>query len=311
MIDIAIIGGGPAGLAAGLYAARGGAKTVLLEEVFVGGQAAKTIQIDNYPGFAEGVAGGELGIRMEQQAARFGLEIKYDPVKNIELQGDIKEIVTEGERISARAVIYCTGASPRRLGVAREMELEGRGVSYCATCDGAFFKGREVAVVGGGDTALSDALYLARFASKVYIVHRRDQLRGGMTLQKAVFAEEKIQLVWSSVVVELLGEKKLSGIRVQSVGEDAQTQVLPAEALFVAVGTEPRTELVNGQLALNEGGYIQTDIYMHTSLPGVFAAGDVRETPLRQVVTAVADGAVAATQALEYLNMQTTAAQFS
>jgi thioredoxin reductase (NADPH) len=301
MIDIAIIGGGPAGLAAGLYAARGGAQAVLFEEVFVGGQAAKTHQIDNYPGFSEGIAGSELGIRMEQQAARFGLNIRYEPVKELDLLYPVKCVETELKREQARAIILCTGANPRKLGLKREEELMGRGVSYCATCDGAFFRGREVAVVGGGDTALSDALYLARFAARVYLIHRRDEFRGIAALQKAVRAESKIQPIYGHVVSELLGKDKLEGIRIRHVVTGSETQTDVA-ALFVAVGIEPRTSLVRGQLPLTASGYIQTDPFMRTPVNGVFAAGDARETPLRQVVTAVADGAVAATQALEYLS---------
>ena len=301
MIDIAIIGGGPAGLSAGLYAARGGAQAVLFEEVFVGGQAAKTHQIDNYPGFSEGIAGSELGMKMEQQATRFGLSIRYEPVDGLDLLYPVKCVQTQSERAQARAIILCTGANPRSLGIPREEELLGKGVSYCATCDGAFFRGREVAVVGGGDTALSDALYLARFASRVYLIHRRDEFRGVVTLQKAVRAEPKIQMIYSHVVSELLGESKLEGIRLKHVVTGSQTQTEVA-GLFVAVGIEPRTSLVRGQLPLTASGYIQTDPFMRTPVKGVFAAGDARETPLRQVVTAVADGAVAATQALEYLS---------
>lgn len=301
MIDIAIIGGGPAGLAAGLYAARGGAQAVLFEEVFVGGQAAKTHQMDNYPGFPEGIAGSELGLRMEQQASRFGLSIRYEPVSELDLMYPVKHIQTASERVQARSVILCTGASPRKLGIAREETLTGAGVSYCATCDGAFFRGRDVAVVGGGDTALSDALYLARFANRVYMIHRRDALRGCMLLQKAVLAEPKIQMVWNHVVTELLGEGALAGIRLRHVDTSTQRQI-PVSGVFIAVGIQPRTDLVRGQLPLTASGYIQTDPFMRTSIKGVYAAGDARETPLRQVVTAVSDGAVAATQALEYLS---------
>lgn len=300
MIDIAIIGGGPAGLAAGLYAARGGANVTLFEEVFVGGQAAKTHQIDNYPGFETGIEGADLGMRMERQASRFGLQIRYEPVTRLVLSGNEKEIHTAKGVTLCKTVILCMGAAPRPLGIAREAALTGMGISYCATCDGAFFRDQPVAVVGGGDTALSDALYLARFASEVFLVHRRDALRGSPALQSAVFAEPKIKLVWSSVVEELLGEQTLLGLRVKHVETNA-LQELSVNALFVAVGIDPRTQLVQGQLA-TEHGYIVTDTRMQASLPGVYAAGDVRNTPLRQVVTAVADGAVAATQAMEYLS---------
>lgn len=302
MIDIAVIGGGPAGLTAGLYAGRGGASVELFEEAFTGGQAAKTIQIDNYPAFPSGVPGSELGMLMEQQAKRFGLQVREGAVEELALTPAIKRLRFEGEWIEARAVVLCMGAAPRKLGLHREEALEGMGISYCATCDGAFFRGKHVAVNGGGDTALSDALYLARFANKVSLIHRRDALRGGMALQKAVFAEEKIEVLWNSVVEELIGESSLQGLRLRNTKTNDSMELAVA-ALFVAIGVEPRTELVRGHLELNEQGYILTDAHMRASLPGVYAAGDVRETPLRQVVTAVSDGAIAATAALEYLAM--------
>lgn len=298
MIDIAIIGGGPAGLTAGLYAARSGLKSVLFEEVFVGGQAARTARIDNYPGFAEGIDGATLGMNIGQQAMRFGLEIRYDPVSNLELVGDIKRIHTQDEVLEARTVIIATGASPHKLGLDNEQKLTGSGVSYCATCDGAFFKGKDVAVVGGGDTAVADAIYLARYATRVYLIHRRDKLRADEILQKAVFAEPNVELVFDSEVRSLIGEESLAGIMVyqKTAGELKQLDV---HGLFVAVGIQPRTDLVKDILDLTKDGYIQTDALMQTSIAGVYAVGDVRNTPLRQVVTAVADGAVAATQAAE------------
>ena len=300
MIDIAIIGAGPAGLTAGLYAARGGADAVLFEEVFAGGQAAKTCQIDNYPGFAEGIEGSELGIQMERQALRFGLSIKYDPVLKLDLLSPVKRIETSAGTVEAKTVILCTGANPRKLDLANEEKLTGAGVSYCATCDGAFFRGKDVAVVGGGDTALSDALYLARFANKVTLIHRRNELRGCHMLQKAVQSEPKITLALEQVVTGLKGENLLEGLKLKHVGS-LEERELAVSGVFVAVGIEPRTDIVRGMLPLADGGYIQTDAFMRTSVDGVYAAGDVRETPLRQIVTAVADGAIAATTALEYL----------
>lgn len=301
MPDIVIIGGGPAGLTAGLYAARGGAETRLFEELFAGGQAAKTERIDNFPGFPEGVDGFAVGSLLEQQATRFGLEIAYDGVASLELTGEEKRVVlTSGEAVSAKAVILCMGATPRKLGVADEERLTGAGVSYCATCDGAFFRGKRVAVVGGGDTALSDALYLARFCESVTLIHRRDALRGAAALQKSVFAEPKIQVCWNSTVTDLMGEEKLSGLKLKNVQTDELSE-LPVEGVFVAVGIVPRTELVKGQLNLARDGSIETDNRMQTSAPGVFAAGDIRNTPLRQVVMACADGALAATAALEWI----------
>ena len=303
MLDIAIIGGGPAGLAAGLYAARGGAKAELFEALFSGGQAVKTHQIDNYPGFVDGVEGFALGAKLEQHAARFGLPIRYEQVQSLELDGPVKRIVLPGRTVEARTVILAMGAKPRTLGLPREQELTGSGVSYCATCDGAFFRDRAVAVVGGGDTAVSDALYLARFASRIYVVHRRDALRAARVLQDAAFAEEKIEFVWNSLPKALLGWQSVSGLTVEQV-KTGEARTLDVAAVFVAVGIVPETALVKDQLALDAGGAIRTDAHLATSIPGVFAAGDIRTTPLRQVVTACADGAVAATSALDYLSKQ-------
>ncbi len=303
MLDIAIIGGGPAGLAAGLYAARGGAKAELFEALFSGGQAVKTHQIDNYPGFVDGVEGFALGAKLEQHAARFGLPIRYEQVQSLELDGPVKRIVLPGRTVEARTVILAMGAKPRTLGLPREQELTGSGVSYCATCDGAFFRDRAVAVVGGGDTAVSDALYLARFASRIYVVHRRDALRAARVLQDAAFAEEKIEFVWNSLPKTLVGEQSVSGLTVEQV-KTGEARTLDVAAVFVAVGIVPETALVKDQLALDAGGAIRTDAHLATSIPGVFAAGDIRTTPLRQVVTACADGAVAATSALDYLSKQ-------
>ena len=301
IIDIAIIGGGPAGLAAGLYAARGGANVVLFEELFPGGQAAKTEQIDNYPGFPEGVEGTSLGMNLHQQAQRFGLVTQYLAVEQLKLQEEKKQIYTAEGIFEAKQVILAMGAQPRKLGVAREEELTGAGISYCATCDGAFFRGKPVAVVGGGDTAAVDALYLARFTPMVYLIHRRDSLRASKVLQERILQEPAIQLVWNSRVAELTGDSALAGIGVENV-QDSSRRELAVAGLFVAVGILPRTALVKDQVRLAADGSIATNVMMQTSIPGVYAVGDVRETPLRQVVTAVADGAVAATAALESLS---------
>ena len=301
MLDIAIIGGGPAGLAAGLYAARGGANVTLFEALFSGGQAVKTHQIDNYPGFVDGIEGFELGTKLEEHAARFGLAVQYAEVQALDLTGEIKRIMlSDGSTVEARTVILAMGAKPRMIGVPREAELTGSGVSYCATCDGAFFRDKPVAVVGGGDTAISDALYMARFASRVYVVHRRDALRATKVLQESAFREEKIEFVWNSVAKELIGEQKVEGLVVEDkfTGE---RRTLEVAAVFAAVGIVPESGLAAGQLELDAAGAIVTDMRMRTKETGVYAAGDVRSTPLRQVITACADGAVAATEALEYL----------
>lgn len=300
-VDVAIIGGGPAGLAAGLYAARGGASACLFEELFPGGQAAKTHRIDNYPGFAEGIDGMTLGAELEKQAVRFGLSIEYDGVVSLALQKTPKEITLSSGTVLADTVILCMGATPRKLNIPREEALTGSGVSYCATCDGAFFKGKDVAVIGGGDTAISDALYLARFAPKVYVVHRRDQLRASAVLAKAAMDEDRIEFLWDSRITALLGEKTVSGMEITNV-KTGEKREIPLSGVFAAVGIEPRTELVKDQLMLDPHDAIETNQNMETSLPGVYAAGDVRNTPLRQVITACADGALAATSALEYLS---------
>ena len=300
MPDIAIIGGGPAGLTAGLYAARGGAKTELFEELFAGGQAAKTERIENYPGFPDGLDGYEIGALIERQAVKFGLNISYEGVTALHLDGPVKEIVLADRTVQAAAVILAMGATPRKLNLAREEDLTGAGISYCATCDGAFFKDKDVAVIGGGDTAISDALYLARLCKSVTVVHRRDALRAAMALQKQAFAMPNLHFAFDSVVTELVGEKSLAGLTLQNVKTGEQT-ALPVAGAFVAVGISPRTELVQEALGLKPGAPIPTDAHMETVIPNVFAVGDIRQTPLRQVLTACSDGAVAATAALERL----------
>lgn len=295
--ELLIIGGGAAGLTAGLYGARAGRRTVLIERMFAGGQIATTHRLENYPGFPQGIGGVEIGMAMMEQAERFGLEIQYDTVNGLELDGAVKTARCEGGDWQAKAVILCMGAEPRRLGVEREDELRGRGVSYCATCDGAFYQDKAVAVVGGGDTACEDALYLAALARKVYLIHRRDELRAAGILRQRVMENERIQVLWNTQVEALLGDGQLEGLALK--GENKGE--LQADGLFIAVGTTPQAQLVQGALKLDAQGAIVTDERMRTELPGVYAAGDVRATPLRQVVTAAADGAVAATEAAKYL----------
>ncbi len=298
MLDLAIIGGGPAGLTAGLYAVRGGANVCLYEEMFTGGQIVKTHRIDNYPGISDGPDGYALAARFEEHASAFGLKIEYGTVSDLVLTEDPKRFTFNGETVEAKTVILATGASPRTLGIPGEKELTGHGVSYCATCDGAFYKNRTATVIGGGDTAISDALYLAKLCKQVYVVHRRDALRACAILADAALKTENITFVWNSVPEAFLGEKKLSGVRLKNRVTGEVTD-LETDGVFVAVGVEPRTDLLNGQVALADNGSILTDEHMQTNLKGVFAAGDVRNTPLRQVVTACADGAIAATYALE------------
>lgn len=298
MYDVIILGAGPAGLTAGIYAARGGLNAVIVESKAVGGQAALTAEIENYPGF-ESVSGFELVSLIQAQCERLGVAFVYDNPVNVSLDGNIKSVETAYSGVlEARAVIIATGAMPRTLGLPRESALMGGGVSYCATCDGAFFKGKAVAVVGGGNTAAEDALYLEKFASSVTLIHRRDALRADAILAKRI-AESTVKVAWDSVVTQLNGENKLSSVTLKNV-KTGELSDLPVSGLFVAVGQTPATEGLRGVEL--DGGYIVTDEEMRTSLPGVFAAGDVRKKTLRQVVTATADGAIAAESAIKLLN---------
>ena len=298
MYDVIILGAGPAGLTAGIYAARGGLNAVIVESKAVGGQAALTAEIENYPGF-ESVSGFELVSLIQAQCERLGVAFVYDNPVNVSLDGNIKSVETAYSGVlEARAVIIATGAMPRTLGLPRESALMGGGVSYCATCDGAFFKGKAVAVVGGGNTAAEDALYLEKFASSVTLIHRRDALRADAILAKRI-AESTVKVAWDSVVTQLNGENKLSSVTLKNV-KTGELSDLPVSGLFVAVGQTPATEGLKGVEL--DGGYIVTDEEMRTSLPGVFAAGDVRKKTLRQVVTATADGAIAAESAIKILN---------
>ena len=301
-LGVAIIGGGPAGLAAGIYAARGGARVKLFEELFPGGQIVKTHRVENYPGITGGPDGYALAAALEKHAAEFDLPIVYGSVANLKLTEGEKTFTVNGDEFSAAAVILCMGATPRKLGHPDEDRFVGAGISYCATCDGAFYRGKDVAIVGGGDTAVADALYLSGLCNKVYVIHRRDQFRAAGTLVDRVKQAPNVELVLDSTVVGLSGEDRLSAVTVENKFTH-ETRELPVSGLFVAVGILPRTDLVQDQVALDEGGFIVTDKFMQTSIPGVFAAGDVRDTPLRQVVTACADGAIAATKAVEYVGM--------
>ena len=301
-LGVAIIGGGPAGLAAGIYAARGGARVKLFEELFPGGQIVKTHRVENYPGITGGPDGYALAAALEKHAAEFDLPIVYGSVANLKLTEGEKTFTVNGDEFSAAAVILCMGATPRKLGHPDEDRFVGAGISYCATCDGAFYRGKDVAIVGGGDTAVADALYLSGLCNKVYVIHRRDQFRAAGTLVDRVKQAPNVELVLDSTMVALSGEDRLSAVTVENKFTHEQRE-LPVSGLFVAVGILPRTDLVQGQVHLDEGGFIVTDKYMQTSVPGVFAAGDVRDTPLRQVVTACADGAIAATKAVEYVGM--------
>ena len=299
--DVIIIGGGPGGYTAALYAARAGLKTVVLERLSAGGQMAQTHQLDNYPGFEEGIDGFELAEKMRRQAERFGAETQYAEVTAVALRQSPKEVKTRKQVYYGKTVILATGANPRELGVPQEQELVGRGVAYCAACDGMFYRGKTVVVVGGGNSAAADALLLSRIAKKVILVHRRDSLRATKIYHDALAAAENVEFRWNSEVTELLHGDKLSGVRIHNrvTGEE---EVLGCDGLFVSVGRKPATDLVRGQLAIDEQGYVIADESTKTNVPGAFAIGDVRTKALRQVVTAVADGAVAVHMAEEYLH---------
>jgi len=297
--DVIVIGGGPAGYTAALYTARAGLRTVVLERLFAGGQMTQTQQIDNYPGFPDGIDGITLGLQMQEGARRFGVESKNAEVTSVYLDQPIKAVMTSDGMYEAPVVVIATGADHKHLGIAREEELTGRGVAYCAACDGMFYRGKAVAIVGGGNSAAADAAVLSRVAKKVYLIHRRDTLRADRVYHKLLSELENLEFVWNSQVTELLGEEKLTAVTVTDKEGNART--LELDGLFVSVGRRPVTELFRGQLALDENGYIQADETTRTSLPGVFAVGDVRTKAVRQIVTATADGAVAAHFAETYL----------
>lgn len=300
--DIIIIGGGPAGLTAGLYASRARLKTLLIEKGLVGGQVVTTERIENYPGFEEGIAGPELIKRMDAQARRFGLEIISGNAAKVEDSGDSKVVALEdGKKISCKAIIVAAGAEPAKLEVEGEDKYRGRGVSYCATCDGAFFKNLKIAVIGGGDSALEEALFLTRFANEVYIIHRRNEFRAVKVIQERVFANPKIKVIWDSVIEKIEGEDfAVKKIAVKNV-KTGEKKELDIDGVFIYVGTRPNTDFLPANTKLNDKGYILTDDNMATSIKGIFAAGDIRAKLLKQVSTAVGDGATAAFAAERYI----------
>ncbi len=297
--DMAIVGGGPGGYAAALYGARAGLDTIVLEKLSAGGQMALTHQIDNYPGFPDGIDGFDLGEQMQKQAEKFGAKTFYAEVTALELNKTPKIIYSSEGIFYAKTLVLATGADPKTLGVEGEQALIGRGVAYCAACDGMFYKGKTVVVVGGGNSAAADALLLSRIAQKVIIVHRRDSLRATKVYHGPLMQAENVEFLWNSTVSKLLYESKLTGIVVNDAQGNEST--LSCDGLFISIGRKPVTELVQGQLALDENGYICADETTKTSLDGVFAVGDVRQKQLRQIVTAVADGAMASHMAEQYL----------
>lgn len=298
--DMLIIGGGPGGYTAALYAARAGLDVLVLEKLSAGGQMALTQEIDNYPGFDQGIDGFTLGERMQLGAERFGAKTELAEVFSLDLQSDPKRLDTSEGTFYGRTVVYAAGAGPRELGVNGEQALTGRGVHYCAACDGMRYRGKTVVVVGGGNSAAEDALALSRIAKRVILVHRRDTLRAEKIYRDALDRAENVEFRWNSQVTELLSQGSLTGIRLRDVNTGLK-QELHCDGLFVSVGRKPATELVKDRLALDPGGYILADETTRTSVPGVFAVGDVRTKALRQVVTAAADGAVAVHFAREYL----------
>ena len=297
--DVLVVGGGPGGYTAALYAARSGLSVAVLEKLSAGGQMATTSVIDNYPGFPDGVDGFDLGQQMEQQAQKYGAETIYGEVTEVDLYADPKIIHSSEGDFAGRTVILATGAYPRELGLPEEHELRGKGVAYCATCDGMMFRGKTVVVNGGGNTAVEDALYLSKLCAKVYLVHRRDQLRASAIYRKAL-DEQGVEILWNSRVTGLRKEKYLTGIELEDV-KTGERRELACDGIFVAIGRVPDTAVFNGQVELDSAGYIVADETCRTNVPGVFAVGDVRTKAVRQVVTAAADGANAAHFAEEYL----------
>ena len=298
--DMIIVGGGPGGYTAALYAARAGLDVLIVERLSPGGQMNLTGMIDNYPGFPEGIEGFMLSMNMQQQAERFGAKTKYAEVLKLELDGEIKSVQTNEGVYQARTVVISTGANPRELGVSREREMIGKGVAYCAHCDGGFYRGKTVIVAGGGNSAAAEALYLSRIAKEVIIVHRRDSLRATQIYHKPLMDAPNIRFEWDSEILELQGEELLTGVKVRNK-KNGKEKVLEAQGLFVSIGRSPATNLVKEQLTLDDAGYIMAGEDTKTNLPGVYAVGDVRTKELRQIVTAVADGAMAAHVAEGYL----------
>ena len=298
--DMIIVGGGPGGYTAALYAARAGLDTMVLEKLSAGGQMALTEEIDNYPGYDEGIDGFTLAEKMQAQAERFGAKTEYAQVDKIDLKAEPKVLETSEGTFYARTVVIATGANPRELGLKDEASLVGRGVAYCAACDGMRYKGKTVVLVGGGNSAAADGFILSRVAEKVIMVHRRDTLRATKVYHDPLMNSKNIEFRWNSVVEEIIHDDKLTGVRIKNV-KTGEESVISCDAIFISVGRKPATELVEGQLDLDKGGYIVADETTKTNIPGVFAVGDVRTKVLRQVVTAVSDGAVAVHMAEEYL----------
>jgi thioredoxin reductase (NADPH) len=301
MKDVIVVGAGPAGFTAAIYTARANLSTTIITGQQLGGQVSLTWEIENYPGFDEPLSGADLTARFQRHAERFGAELVYDEVTGVDFSGPVHRVTTYGGTHEARAVIIASGASSRRLGVPGEEAFAGRGVSYCATCDGAFFKGQDVLVVGGGDSALEEAIFLTRFASSVRVVHRRGELRAGPALQQRAQANERISFVWNSRIDEITGDGKVERVKVSRL-DTGQTADLEATGVFVFIGHEPNSGIVRGHLALDEHDYVKVDDHMQTSVPGVFAAGEIMDARWRQVATSVGQGCSAGIACEHYLS---------
>lgn len=299
--QVMILGGGPAGFTAALYTARADLKPLLVTGLTLYGQASQTHCIENYPGFPEGVGGNELGERLDVQVKRFGAEIIYDTVQCVDLQQRPFKVCLSGGIYTADSLIISMGAQSRKLGVPGEFEFTGRGVSYCATCDGAFYKEKDIHMVGGGDSAIEEALFLTRFAHSITIIHRRDQLRAGAILEKRARNNPKIQFMWDTVIREIIGENSVSHLLVENV-KTGQQETIPSDGIFISIGHSPNTAVLEGQVKLTEHGTIEIDEHMETSVKGVFAAGEIADPHFRQVVTSAGMGAAAAISATKYLS---------
>jgi thioredoxin reductase (NADPH) len=298
--QLVIVGGGPAGLTAGLYAARAKLSVVLLEKGASGGQVLNTDWIDNYPGFPEGISGFDLADKMAAQAARFDLQTRLAEVSSMDLLEPIKKInLDDGSTITTKALIIATGARPNQLGIPGEKELAGKGVSYCATCDAPFYRNLEIAVIGGGNTAIQEAIHLTKFASKVTVVHRRDQLRATKIIQEKAFANERIEFVWDSIATEITGDKEVEGVKLKN--KKGEESILAVQGVFVLIGIRPNNEMLPLDQLKHDNGFIITDAEMQSSIPGVMAAGDIRSKRVRQVVNGAGEGAVACLAAEHYL----------
>jgi thioredoxin reductase (NADPH) len=302
-VKVLILGSGPAGLSAALYAARAEMQPLVLTGMELGGQAALTYTIENYPGFPDGVGGSQLGELFQKQAEHFGARVEFDTATAVDLSSRPFKVTTYNQEYLAESLIITTGASPNHLMIPGETELTGKGVSWCATCDGWFFKDKDVVVVGGGDSAMEEGIFLTRYARSVTVVHRRDTLRAGAILQNRAFSNPKIKFIWNSVVTEVLGQNAVEAVRLKNV-QTGEVSDLPTHGLFIFIGHTPNTQLFKGQLEMDAGGYIKTNMLMETSVPGVYAAGEAADPNFRQVITSAGMGAAAAMQAVKYLEAQ-------